>query len=74
MQNEATDIANRVRGLIAERRLSQDWIVGILGLSRGSVSARMNGSVAFTGVELLKLARAFEVDIATLYPSPERAA
>jgi hypothetical protein len=47
MQDDITAIANRVRGVAAEHRASQGAIAATLGLSLGSVNARMNGKVPF---------------------------
>jgi transcriptional regulator with XRE-family HTH domain len=68
MQDDITAIANRVRGVAAEHRASQGAIAATLGLSLGSVNARMNGKVPFTGAELLKLSRTFGVDASLLFP------
>lgn len=74
MQDESVDIANKVRGVAAEKRVSQERIASILGISLGSVSARMNGKVPFSSVELLRLSRAFDVEVGVFFPVRERVA
>lgn len=68
MLDEDEQIADRVRGLAAERRATQDAIASILRISRKSVSARMTGSIPFAGAELLLLSRAWGVPISRFYP------
>lgn len=74
MQTEASEIANKVRGVAAEKRVTQERIAELLSLSVGSVNARMNGKVAFTSVEILRLARALDADVSSFYPRVEVAA
>lgn len=74
MQDESVDIANKVRGVAAEKRVSQERIASILGISLGSVNARMNGKVPFSSVELLRLSRAFDVEVGVFFPVRERVA
>jgi transcriptional regulator with XRE-family HTH domain len=68
MQDGTKQIADRVRGVAAQNRATQERIASILGMSRKAVSARMNGSVPYTGVELLTLSIAFGTDIAVFFP------
>lgn len=69
MQETTNAIANRVRGVAAEKRATQQRIAEILGIARGSVNTRMNGTVPFTGAELLMLASAFDVEIQRFFPT-----
>jgi transcriptional regulator with XRE-family HTH domain len=73
MQDELTLIADKVRGVAAEKRKDQEAIAGILGISRQSVSQRFNGRVPFTATEVYKLSLAWGEPVARFFPS-ERAA
>lgn len=66
-------IPSEVRGYAARAHLTQSDLAGILGLSRMSVSRRMNGKVRFSTDELTSLATAFGVPVASFF-APERAA
>ncbi len=72
MRDDMTCIADRVRGVVAEKRLDQNAVATILGISRQSVNMRMNARVAFTGVELFRLSVALDVPITRFFPSAER--
>ena len=74
MPNTNTVIADRVRGVAAEKRLSQQRVADILSLSRTSVTERYSGRVPFTAPELFTLAGALNVDVARFYPEPVLAA
>lgn len=68
-------IADKVRGVAAEKRCTHQQIAGILNLDRKSVGARLNGRVAFTAAELHELSLALGVDVAEFFPRAlERAA
>lgn len=68
-------IADKVRGVAAEKRFTQQRIADTLRMSRTSVVERINGRVAFTGAELLTLARAMSVPVYRFFPeATERAA
>lgn len=62
-------IADKVRGIAAEKRCTQQRVAYVLGLSRGSVSARWNGTVPFTAAELFKLSRELDVQVDRFFPS-----
>lgn len=64
--NEA--IAAKARGVAAEMRFTQQRIADVLGITRGSVSARMNGTVAFTAPEILAFADAAGVEVGRFFP------
>ena len=75
MAETTVTIADKVRGIAAEKRFTQDRIATTLGLARSSVSARMNGGTAFYAHELWALSIAFGVDVSRFYPeTSERAA
>lgn len=75
MPETTTEIANRVRGVAAEKRFTQQRIASVLNLARSSVSLRITGAVPFTGTELLMLAHAMNVPVTRFFPeAPERAA
>lgn len=71
MTDAGTTIADKVRGVAAEKRYTQKRIATTLGLSRTSVVERINGRIAFSGPELLTLARAMGVPPARFFPRPE---
>jgi transcriptional regulator with XRE-family HTH domain len=56
-------IAAEVRGLLAKRRTSQATLASQIGMSRASLSARLNGSRAFTTDELVRVAGALDATI-----------
>jgi len=68
MQDEMTSIADKVRGIAAEKRADQDAVAKVLGLSRQAVNQRFNGRVPFAGAELLRLARVFNTPITRFFP------
>lgn len=67
MQDELTPIADRVRGVAAEKRKDQTDIATILGISRQAVNQRLNGRVPFPAHELQRLADAFDVPVGRFY-------
>lgn len=68
MSNASQEIANKVRGIAAEKRFTQERIAAILGLARSSVSQRYSGATPFTAPELYILATAFDIDISRFFP------
>lgn len=73
MSNTPTaQIADKVRGVAAEKRFTQQRIAETLGISRTSVVERVQGRVPFTAPELYELAVAMDAPIARFFP--ERAA
>lgn len=75
MTNPTQRIANRVRGVAAEHRFTQQRIADTLGLSRTSVVERMQGRVPWSATELLTLAEAMRVPVSRFFPdSLERVA
>jgi transcriptional regulator with XRE-family HTH domain len=71
MHDEMAKIADRVRGVVAEKRCNQKALASILGISRQSVNQRLNARVPFSGVELLRLSVALVVPIDRFFPSTE---
>lgn len=68
MTDTVTEIANRVRGVAAEKRFTQQRIASELELARSSVSQRISGAVPFTGAELSRLAKAMNVPVSRFFP------
>lgn len=48
-------VADRVRGIAAEKRIRQSDVAQHLGISRVAVARRFNGHVAFSPSELINL-------------------
>lgn len=74
MTSTPTGIPDKVRGVAAEKRYSQERIARTLGISRTSVVERFNGRVPFTAEELLTLSLHLNVPIARFYPTPAEVA
>jgi transcriptional regulator with XRE-family HTH domain len=70
MTSTPTGIPDKVRGVAAEKRYSQERIARTLGISRTSVVERFNGRVPFTAEELLTLSVHLDVPISRFYPTP----
>lgn len=68
MTNVNIVIANKVRGVAAEKRFNQKHVAEALTLSRTSVADRYSGRIPFTGPELMRLAVTFDVPIERLFP------
>lgn len=68
MQEITAQIADKVRGVAAEKRFTQSRIAQTLGISRNSVVERMQGRVAFSGAELFVLSGAMRVQVSRFYP------
>lgn len=69
MQSTVTErIATAVRVEAARRNLNQTDVGKILGLSRFTMSRRMNGRQAFTVGELAHLAEEWRIPMATFVP------
>lgn len=69
MTPTSTGIPDKVRGVAAEKRYSQQRIASVLGLSRTSIVERLNGRVPFTAEELLTLSVEMSVPVSRFYPS-----
>jgi transcriptional regulator with XRE-family HTH domain len=72
MNGTAVTIANKVRGVAAERRCTQGQLAETLGLSRTAVVDRLNGRVPFSAPEIHQLSEQFDVPVSRFFP--ERAA
>ena len=68
MTEATTTIADKVRGVAAEKRFTQQRIAETLSLSRTSVVERVNGRVPFTGAELHELSLALGVPVSRFFP------
>lgn len=72
MTDTTSRIADKVRGVAAEKRFTQQRIALTLGIARSSVAERFGGRVSFTADEVFTLAVAMDVPVARFFP--ERAA
>ncbi len=52
-----TDVAGRVRGIAAERRVSRSAMAQCIAVSEMSLSRRLNGKTPFSAEELIKLSQ-----------------
>lgn len=68
MDTEKLRIADKVRGVMTEKRYSQQRVADVLKVSRGSVSERYNGKVAFGAHELMTLAQEVGEPITRFFP------
>lgn len=74
MASELTQIADKTRGIASEKRVNQEEIARVLGLSRQAVNLRMNGRVPFAAWEIKRLSQEFGVPVSAFFgdaPSPE---
>lgn len=69
MTSTTQRIAAKVRGVSAERRVTQQGIADALLLSRTSVVERINGRVPFTATEILTLAIEMRVPVERFFPT-----
>lgn len=75
MTSTTTAIADKVRGVAAEKRFTQQRIAEVLGISRTQITERYQGRVPFTATEIFTLAEALDVPLGRLFPDvAERAA
>ena len=68
MVDTKRQIADRVRGLMAEKRSSQQAIADLLGLSRQAVNARFTYRAPWQAWELHTLSQHWGVPVARFYP------
>ena len=61
------DVAAKVRGVAAERLVSQGELAAALNISRMSMSRRFSGQTAFAPAELIALALLFNVPVGTFF-------
>jgi transcriptional regulator with XRE-family HTH domain len=74
MNDAVSRIADKMRGVAAEKRATQGEVAGLLGIGRKAVNDRMNGRVPWTAAELLVLSEAWGVPVASLFPVSGRLA
>lgn len=67
MNPDLTEIADKVRGVAGEKRVSQGDIARMLGLSRQAVNLRMNGKIPFAAWEIKRLSRELRVPIVIFF-------
>lgn len=60
-------LPDRIRGLAAERRLTQESLATILGLTRPAIGRRFRGQTEFSASEIEKLADAFQIPIGSIF-------
>ncbi|MGV8969331.1 MAG: hypothetical protein ACOH1J_02665 [Microbacteriaceae bacterium] len=58
-----TDVANKVRGIAAEKRFPRSKMALVLWSTEMAISRRMNGVTAFSAEELIKLAHAMDIHV-----------
>ena len=68
MTDSVKVISDKVRGVAAEKRFTQQRVADTLNISRTSVGERYNGRVAFTAPEILALAQAMNVPVSRFFP------
>ena len=68
MTETTKQIADKARGVAAEKRFTQEHVAKALGISRTSVAERYSGRIPFTAPEIFTLAAALDVDIARFFP------
>lgn len=68
--NPAVKVGANVRAELARAGKTQAWLAGVLRMKQQSVSDRLRGVVAFDVNELVMVAAALEVPLASLMPEP----
>jgi len=77
--NTNADVARRVRGIAAERKIKRTQIAEALRISRMALWRRMEGETPFTPEEMIKLALVVGVSVECFFteqsaePEPEMA-
>ena len=66
MKDSPTDVTANVRAEMARRRLKQEDVAPLLGLTQSAMSRRLVGDVEFSVSELRKLADVLQVPASTL--------
>lgn len=64
---EAERVADRIRGLMAERRISQSALAESIGLSRAAMGRRFTGQIALDLDDLAAIARVLEIPMSSLF-------
>lgn len=73
MDSPTAAVAEEVRVQLVRKRISQNAAADHLGISKSSMSRRLNGEYDFTVGELYRLADLFGIDPAALLPATDRA-
>lgn len=71
----ATDIARdknivntaKIKGLIAEKGITQKILADAIGISTASINGKLNGNLDFKANELTQIANYFAIDIKELF-------
>ena len=61
------EVPNKVRGIAAERRVRQEDLARMLGLSRQAIYRRLIGDVDFTASELITLSQGLDVPVGAFF-------
>lgn len=64
---QPSGVADKVRGISAEKRLRQADLADTLKVSRMAIVRRLNGSVPFTDRELILLAKRLDVKVGAFF-------
>lgn len=67
------DVAAKVRGVAAEKRVSRAAVGEVLNISEMGVSRRFNGKTPFSPSELIQLAALFNVPVSTFFGEQSKA-
>jgi transcriptional regulator with XRE-family HTH domain len=67
---EPQELARRIRMVMGDKRWSRKKLAEVTGISRPSLSNRLNGDVDFTYAELRAVIEALEVEWEELLASP----
>lgn len=62
-----SDVAGKVRGVAAEKRVSQAELADAISVSRMSMSRRFRGDTPFTAEELSKIANRLGTPVAAFF-------
>lgn len=65
--NRTVDVASKVRGIAAEKRVKQGDLAAALSVSRMAIVRRFNGSVPFTDRELIALSECLGVPVGAFF-------
>lgn len=66
LASPAAKIGARVRGLMAERKITQERVADHLGLKQPAIARRLSGEVPFDVNELSQVAGLLDVQVSTL--------
>ena len=64
------DVASKIRGLAAERRISRIAMAETLNVSEMSISRRMNGTTPFSAEELSRLSNLMDTPVGAFFGEP----